>query len=78
MQWNPMSLLPGVVVGGVVASQMAYFGRIRENISQLCNVHLTYVANIIPFPYSRAYGLHLGVPTVLDIASDTTDVAVKT
>lgn len=73
-----MSHLPGIVVGGVVASQMTNFRRTCDNLSWSRKHHLPRVANNIPFAYFRTYIFQLGVPPILDNAKDMKDVAVET
>lgn len=73
MRQIPMGNLRKVAVGGVFAFVTASFGRIHDNLSQLCKSHFPCVANNIGVASSRTYVFHWSVPTVPDNASDIKD-----
>lgn len=73
-----MVYLLETVVGSVVTSRTAYFGRIRDNLSQSWKHHISMCGSNIPVASSGTHVFHSGVPPMLDSSSDITNMAVKT
>lgn len=72
-----MSHLPGIVVRGVIDSQMVYFGRITDSLSQACTRYLQCMTNYIPSTLSGIYVFYFSVLPTLDNASILAETAGK-